>query len=124
MRELVAGHLRREGMRVVEVEDGFELSDYLALCRPGSEVRKPDVVVTDVRMPGESGPEALLHSHFHHSPVVLMTAHLDAEARAFAARVGVVAIFEKPFELKELVGAIRKLMGGGKLPPLDLMRQG
>lgn len=123
MRELIATHLAREGMRVIEVEDGFELGDYLALCRPGGDVREPDVVVTDVRMPGESGPEALLHSHFHHSPVVLITAHLDAEARAFAARVGVVAIFEKPFALKDLVAAIRKLAAGARLPPVDAASQ-
>ena len=109
LRDLICGHLTREGMQVIEVEDGFELRDYLAQCGPGGETRPPDVVVTDVKMPGENGPEALLHSHFHRSPVVLISAFVDAEVRALAARIGVVAIFQKPFALKELVVMIRRL---------------
>jgi two-component system OmpR family response regulator len=109
MREVIATRLTREGMRVVEVDDGFELRDYLELCRR-TGVPEPDVVVTDVRMPGESGPEALLHSQFHHSPVVLIGACINAEARAYGARVGVVAMFEKPFSLQDLVFEIRRLI--------------
>lgn len=111
MRQMISARLTGEGMRVIEVEDGFELRDYLELCRPGGDVQKPDVVVTDIRMPGESGPEALSHSRFHHPPVVLISSRIDDEVRQTAAREGVVAIFEKPFELKDLVGAIRRVIG-------------
>ncbi len=110
MREVISARLIREGMRVVEVDDGFELRDYLVLCCSGADVQQPDVVVTDVRMPGENGPEALLHSHFHRSPVVLIGSCIDAEVRAYGARVGVVAIFEKPFPLSELIAAIRRVL--------------
>ncbi len=110
MREVIAARLLREGMRVVTVDDGFELRDYLELCRTDGSVPEPDVVVTDVRMPGESGPEALLHSQFHHSPVVLIGSCITDEVRAYAARIGVVAIFEKPFPVAELVVAIRRLL--------------
>ena len=109
MREVIAARLTREGMQVVEVEDGFELRDYLAHCGPNGDVRSPDVVITDVRMPGETGPEALLHAHFNQSPVVLISCFIDAEVRAYAARVGVVAIFKKPFPLGDLVVAIRRI---------------
>lgn len=110
MRELIAARLTQEGIRVVEVDDGFELRDYLEACRPGGDVPEPDVVVSDIRMPGEDGPEALLHSHFHHAPVVLIGAIITPEVRAYAARIGVVAIFEKPFALKDLADAIRRLV--------------
>lgn len=108
MRQVIAARLTRDGMRVVQVEDGFELRDYLAMCRPGGDVPEPDVVVTDVSMPGESGPEALLHSQFHHSPVVIISSRVTPDVRAYASRIGVVAIFEKPFVLQDLVIAIRR----------------
>lgn len=118
MRELVCARLTREGMRVVEVEDGFELRDYLDLCRPGGDVASPDVVVSDINMPGETGPEALERSHFLNAPVVLISACGSKELRRWAARLGVAAIFEKPFDLDLLVLAIRHLV----LPELKPLR--
>lgn len=112
MRALIASRLTDAGMHVIDVEDGLELADYLARCHPSGPLPRPDVVVTDVRMPGESGLEALLHSHFHRAPVVVISSFVNAEVRAYAARVGVVAIFQKPFALRELVTAIRRVVIG------------
>jgi DNA-binding response OmpR family regulator len=108
MRGLIAARLVDEGMQVVEVEDGFELRDYLSLCRPGGDLREPDIVVADVRMPGESGPDALLHT-YHHPPVVLISSVVDDEVRAYAERIGVEAVFQKPFAMRDLVGVIRRV---------------
>lgn len=110
MRELLSGRLKREGMRVVEVEDGYELRDYLDLCRPGGDVAAPDIVISDVNMPGESGPEALEHASFLSAPVVLISACGRRELRDYAARLGVAAIFEKPFDLDALMVAIRRVI--------------
>src|SRR5690242_2574712 len=95
-RRLLAARLTREGMEVVEVEDGSELRDYLQLSRPGGDVAEPDVIVSDIQMPGESGLEALERIQPLRVPVVLITSLASTEVRASAARAGVVAIFEKP----------------------------
>ncbi len=112
LRELISGRLTREGMKVVEVEDGFELRDYLSLCHPGGRVPRPDVIVSDVNMPGESGPYALEVSNRDRAPVVLITGEANREMRDDAARAGVAEIFEKPFALAELVLTIRRLTEG------------
>ena len=110
MRELLAGRLKREGMRVVEVEDGYELRDYLELCRPGGDLASPDVVISDINMPGETGPEALTHSPNLPAPIVLISACGRRELRTWAAKLGVAAIFEKPFDLDVLMLAIHRVI--------------
>ena len=110
LRELLSARLQREGMRVVEVEDGFELRDYLELCRPGGDLSEPDLVITDIRMPGETGPEALAHSAFLHAPVMIISGFVGPEMRTAAASGGVVAIFEKPIDLDLLMVAIRRVL--------------
>lgn len=112
LRELLCRRLEREGMTVVEVDDGHELRDYLELCRPGGDVAAPDVVVSDVNMPGETGPEALEHSHFLTAPVVLMSACPGGELCTIGARLrGVVAVFEKPIDLDLLMAALWRALG-------------
>ena len=86
LRELIASCLLMEGLRVVQVEDGFELRDYLDLCRPGGDLAEPDVVVTDVKMPGMTGLQALSHCQFLHAPVVFITGHVDDDVQAYGAR--------------------------------------
>ena len=110
LRELLSARLQREGLRVVEVEDGFELRDYLDLCRPGGDLSEPDLVITDIRMPGESGPEALARSAFLHAPVMIISGFVGPEMRALAATGGVAAIFEKPIDLDVLMVAIRRVL--------------
>ena len=107
MRELIAARLAKEGMRVVELADGFALREYLELCRVGGEVPQPDVVVTDVRMPKETGPHALAQG-MGQAPFVVITSCLDSETRSSAEQAGASAVFEKPFALKDLVVAIRR----------------
>ncbi len=110
LREQLTARLQREGLRVIEAEDGFELRDYLELCRPGGDLSEPDLVITDIRMPGETGPEALAHSSFLHAPVVIISGFIGADLRSIAAVAGVAAIFEKPVDLDLLMIAIRRVL--------------
>ena len=108
MRHLIAARLTREGMAVVEVTDGTRLRDYLTVCRPGGAIPRPDVIISDIEMPGETGPGAIAKSNNAQSlPVVLITAAADVDLRALASQAGVVAVFEKPFAIKALLTAIR-----------------
>ena len=118
LRELLAARLQREGLRVVEVEDGFELRDYLELCRPGGDLSEPDLVITDIQMPGESGPEALAHSSFLHAPVMIISGCVRPELRTAAAGAGVAAIFEKPLDLDLLMVAIRRVLSAERPAPV------
>lgn len=110
LREALAARLKREGLRVVEVEDGLELRDYLELCRPGGDLSEPDLVITDIRMPGEDGPAALAHSPFLHAPIMIISGFVGPELRKLTATSGIAAIFEKPVDLDDLMVAIRRVL--------------
>ncbi len=107
MRNLIGEGLRSDGYEVVEAKDGAELLELLsdAFDHP---LRRPDVVVTDVLMPGFSGLGVLstLRRSRWNVPVVLITAQRDSSVRTLAARLGAAAVFWKPFDLDDLRTAI------------------
>ena len=71
-------------------------------------------IVLDVQLPGLSGfqLQRQLMASGRKSPVIFITAHDDAAARAEAQRIGSVAYFRKPFEgkvfLREIVRALKE----------------
>ncbi len=71
-------------------------------------------LVADVRMPGMSGLElqALLGARASPIPILFITAHGDAEARARALRAGAIRFLQKPFDDEELLEGIRAATGG------------
>ena len=64
----------------------------------------PDIIVTDVRMPGISGMQILesVRARAWDVPVILITAFSDPETRAQAKALGVTAFLEKPLDLEKL----------------------
>lgn len=74
----------------------------------------PDVLILDLRMPGMNGLD--LQSHLaasgHTVPIVFISAHEDESAESRALAVGAVAFFHKPFDEKDLLGAISRALGG------------
>jgi len=78
----------------------------------------PDVVVSDVRMPGRSGIELcreIRASHLGHSlPIVLVTARSGREAIMEAWDVGADEYVVKPFHPQELLLRVRNLVRGAK----------
>jgi FixJ family two-component response regulator len=66
-------------------------------------------VVLDLRMPGMSGLDLLVHLAATGSPipVVILTAHSDDEARRRTLQAGAVAFLGKPFRGEALLGAVR-----------------
>lgn len=108
-RELLARSLRDAGHSVTEVSDGPTLIMTLKAML-ADEGELPDVVVSDVRMPGATGLEALqrLRTHDDLTHVVLMTAFADAETLLAAARLG-AGVLDKPFEPATLVRLVERL---------------
>jgi CheY-like chemotaxis protein len=107
MRELVATTLRADGYDVREAADGNELLERLEQAFDDPGIR-PDVVLTDVMMPGLSGLgvlEALRRAQLHF-PVVLMTVLKDPSVHIVAKRLGAVGVLGKPFDVDDLRTAI------------------
>ena len=81
-----------------------------ALAALGSET--PQLVVSDIRMPGESGLELLQQAkrRFPHMPVIIMTAYSDLESAVAAFQGGAYEYLPKPFDVDHAVELIRRAM--------------
>lgn len=102
MLDVVASLLQDDGFVVEEASSGTEL---LRILDDGPE---PNLIITDVQMPGLSGLEVLSHMRHRHSrvPVILMSAFATDGLRESARAGGAAAVLAKPFgivELRELV---------------------
>ncbi len=101
-REAVAGALRDLGYDTAVCPDA-------RTARAHSDV---DVVVTDIRMPGESGLElcADIAGNRPDLPVILMTAFGDSRAVSLGLRAGAADFLAKPFSLSDLGAAVRRAL--------------
>jgi DNA-binding response OmpR family regulator len=123
MRSGIACSLRHDGYEVVEAQDGGELLEEIGDELLSAHAVRPDLIVSDICMPGNSGLEVLagLRKAEWQTPVILITALADDETRAKAARLGASAVFVKPFEIDDLRTAVmltltrarRRGAGGG-----------
>ena len=111
MRRLVGRVLRADGYVVDEATNGSQL---LELLDSAAKAYQPvDVVITDERMPGVTGFQALdwLHQvRAWRPPTVVITAFPDAVTHLRAQQLG-VHLLEKPFDLDDLRSLVRNLTG-------------
>jgi two-component system nitrogen regulation response regulator GlnG len=72
----------------------------------------PQVVVSDIRMPGESGLALLQKVKERHAnlPVIIMTAYSDLESAVTAFQGGAYEYLPKPFDVDHAVELIRRAM--------------
>src|SRR3954467_228686 len=114
VRELISLVLSQAGYEVDEAADGFAALTKLSRYRP-------DVVVTDLRMPGMTGVDLLQRIRRIHGdvPVILATGLETWDLCTAAEAYGAVTCLIKPIELDELVWhiemalAIRQNAGRG-----------
>lgn len=68
----------------------------------------PDLVITDIRMPGKDGLQLLkdLKISYKNMPVILVTGHGDKKTAIDGIRGGAFDFIEKPFEDEELLFAV------------------
>jgi two-component system nitrogen regulation response regulator GlnG len=90
--------ITREGIEV----RSFETGDLLLLAL---QTAQPEIIISDIRMPGIDGLELLKQIHQDHPqiPVIITTAHSDLDSAVSAYQGGAFEYLPKPFDLKELV---------------------
>ena len=113
MRSLLALMLRKEGYQVCECIDGLSLLDMLSsFFLPDEEHENFDLIISDIRMPGVTGMEILLGANEidDFPPIILITAFGDKETHMQAERLGAVALFDKPFDIDEMLEKVRTIL--------------
>ncbi len=103
MRDSVGATLQRAGFTILAAPDGQSGLDAIAR-------RRPEAVVTDLKMPGMSGLDLLerVREFDEDLPVVLMTAFGSVETAVKAMKLGAYTYVTKPFEGDELVVAVKR----------------
>ncbi len=78
----------------------------------------PDLLFTDVRMPGVSGLHLLerVAAHEPHFAVIVMSAFTDVASTASAYRLGAFDYLPKPFDLDQAVAAARRALSQSRIP--------
>jgi len=76
------------------------------------DVEPPQVIVSDIRMPGESGLELLQKAKtlYPSLPVIIMTAYSDLESAVAAFQGGAYEYLPKPFDVDHAVELIRRAL--------------
>jgi DNA-binding NtrC family response regulator len=102
--------LRGEGFEVTVRTNGKE-----ALERWGEA--RPDVVLSDIRMPGVSGMDVLaaIRERDPEVPVILMTAQASLQSAIEAVNRGAFYYLQKPFSNDDLVALCRRACEAGTL---------
>ena len=72
--------------------------------------RQPDVLITDIRMPGMDGLEMMqkLPADERKIPIIVMTAHADLDSAVSAYQAGAFEYLPKPFDVDEAVALVRR----------------
>jgi two-component system nitrogen regulation response regulator GlnG len=101
--------LRETGVQVRAFADVGSLRAALAKSQP-------DVIVSDIRMPGVNGLEFLagLRAAGNPVPVIVMSAFTDVASTAAAYRNGAFDYLPKPFDLDIAVAAVQRALGEGR----------
>ncbi len=105
--------LRRAGHQVATVASGQEGLNQL--CDDDGGLA-PDVIVTDLNMPGMSGLQfiAALREKRIDAQVVMVTAHASVDTAVEAMRLGAYDYIEKPFNADQLEDLISRAMQHGR----------
>src|SRR6266567_5627832 len=87
--------LAREGIPYKTFASAYEVLQALA-------VSQPQVLVSDIRMPGESGLVLLnkVKERYPQLPVIIMTAYSDLDSAVAAFQGGAFEYLPKPFDIE------------------------
>ena len=95
--------LQQEGMTTQSFDSADGVLSRLAR-------QQPDVIISDIRMPGASGLELLARIRDLHPrlPVIIMTAHSDLDSAVASYQGGAFEYLPKPFDVDEAVSLVKR----------------
>ncbi len=105
IRWVIEKALSREGIAFNSFSSAQEALDALSAATP-------EVLVSDIRMPGRSGLELLqaVKSRYPAVPVIVMTAYSDLDSAVAAFQGGAYEYLPKPFDIDQAVDLIRRAL--------------
>ncbi len=107
MREVIKIAFRRENINVLTCHDG-------ATALAQMEQARPDVVISDVIMPGKDGYEVCQQIKHHpvlgNTPVILMSGVVNKSVAEKAFAVKADELIRKPFQPQDLITRVRHLL--------------
>lgn len=104
-----------EAIRFILSRDGWRVSTYGGGPDAVEQVQslRPDVLILDVMLPGQSGHDILTQlrglQDFADLPVLMLTAKGQGRDREIAERAGANMFMAKPFSNAEILAAVRQL---------------
>ena len=106
IRRIVARLLEREGYQVTVCEDGVAALNAL-------QAAPPDLLLTDLHMPGMTGFELLSIVRIMPQPpkIILFSGDASADLLEAGKLLGAITTIQKPFTAAELLTAIRQAQG-------------
>jgi CheY-like chemotaxis protein len=105
IRKLICAVVRRQGVDVVSASDGVEAIE--------KATREPfDALLLDLMMPNQSGWAVVEQLSEAHSPLLAKTVVITAASdREIGHLPDETKVLRKPFDLRELVRALRETVG-------------
>lgn len=104
----------RDSLRLLLEEHGFDVRDFATseALLIGLADRGPDCLILDLHLPDIDGLEVMrrLAAHAVRPPVIAITGRSDPASSASVMALGASALLEKPFELDQLLDAIRRAL--------------
>jgi DNA-binding response OmpR family regulator len=112
LRELLTWALQKEGYDVTECTDGMIWLDHLSGDPFYGEANDFHLIISNILMPCITRIEILegLHTLENFPPMILIPAFGDEETHVQAHRLGTAAIFDKPFDIEDLVAKVREIL--------------
>ncbi|MFT4021407.1 MAG: nitrogen regulation protein NR(I) [Acinetobacter sp.] len=103
MRWVLEKTFKEEGFDVTSFEEAQSALDQLL-------DDAPDVILTDIRMPGIDGLTFLarVKSNYPDLPVIIMTAHSDLESAVSSYQTGAFEYLPKPFDIDEALALVNR----------------
>ena len=95
--------LQQEGMNVQSFDNADSVLNRLTR-------QQPDVIISDIRMPGSSGLDLLaqIRELYPRLPVIIMTAHSDLDSAVASYQGGAFEYLPKPFDVDEAVSLVKR----------------
>lgn len=109
------------------LEKAFKKVGFNVHCFPSAEGildmlkrEQPDVLLTDIRMPGKDGIALLsdIQGGYPNLPVIVMTAHSDMASAVSAYDGGAFEYLPKPFDIDDVVMQVERAYAHTQKPPV------